>query len=342
MSLSTSASRSASRGASLLQCMGNTPVVEVESPDGTSCARVHLKMEEFNPGGSTKSRVALQMIEDAEASGRLRPGATLLEPTGGNTGIGLAIAAAVKGYHLTLVMPDTFSRQKMATLKALGADLVLSDHRGLGNSSHLIVAREMLRRDASLVCLDQFTNPSNPRAHYLGTGAEFVRQLPRMDYFVAGIGSGGTLSGVAQRLRDSRSRAKIVGVQPEGCDVLKGRFVPHPVQGISVGVVSAFIQPSDVHEMISVSPREAEETRAYLARSHGLFVGRSSGANVAAAFAIARRHRRGTIVATIAPDGGRSYLEPDGEGPAPAPRIVGDEPARRAAGTSTSQTGERS
>lgn len=342
MSTSTSAQRSAGRGTSLLQCMGNTPVVEVEAPDGTSCARVHVKLEEFNPGGSTKSRVALQMIADAEASGRLRPGATLLEPTGGNTGIGLAIAAAVKRYHLTLVMPDTFSREKMATLRAFGADLVLSDHRALGNASHVIVAREMLRRNPSLVCLDQFTNPSNPRAHYLGTGAELVRQLPRVDYFVAGIGSGGTLSGVAQRLRDSGSRAKIVGVQPEGCDVLKGRFVPHPVQGISVGVISAFVQPSDVHEMISVSPLEAEETRAYLARSHGLFVGRSAGANVAAAFTIARRHRRGTIVATIAPDGGRSYLESDGEGPGSAPRTVGDAPERRTAATSTSQDGENS
>jgi cysteine synthase A len=293
----------------LLNYMGNTPLVKLNNPYGNKCGNVYVKLEEFNPGGSIKSRVGLQMIIDAEADGRIKKGNTLIEPTGGNTGIGLAIAAALKGYNLVLVIPDTFSKEKISTLKSLGAKIILSDHR-LGNNSHIITAKEILKQHTDFICLDQFSNLSNPKAHYYGTGEELITQMKNnIDYFIAGIGSGGTIMGIGKRLKDNIPNVKVIGVQPKGCDILNNKFIPHKIQAIAVGVLSSFFDTTLIDSMSDVSFDEAQETRDYLAKTQGIFAGISSGANIAVAFRLSKNLNCTKNIVTVAPDSGRSYIE---------------------------------
>ena len=294
---------------SILNFMGNTPLVKLENPHGPKFANVYVKLEEFNPGGSIKSRVALQMIEDAEIERTIKRGDTLIEPTGGNTGIGLAIASALKGYNLMLVIPDTFSKEKISTLKELGAKVILSDHR-IGNNSHIVIAKQMMEENKQLICLDQFSNVSNPKAHYNGTGKEILNQLQNhIDYFIAGIGSGGTIMGVGRRLKESIKGVKIIGVQPEGCDILNNKFVPHKIQALAVGVISTFFDKNVINSMMSISFEEAQETRKYLSKRQGIFVGMSSGANISAALKLSKELDNTKNIVTVAPDSGKSYIE---------------------------------
>ena len=205
---------------SILKDMGNTPLVKLKNPFGDNFAQVYLKMEEFNPGGSIKSRVALQMIEDAEIAGILNPGTTLIEPTGGNTGIGLTVACSLKGYQLVLTIPDNFSAEKIEVLKKYGAKVTLADHR-IGNDCHIKKARELLKDNPDWICLNQFENPSNPKAHYLYTANEIIEQLNTpIDCFVSVIGSGGTITGISKRLKEYNLEIKIIGVEPKGCNIL--------------------------------------------------------------------------------------------------------------------------
>lgn len=294
---------------SILNFMGSTPLVKLKNPHGSKFAQVYVKLEEFNPGGSIKSRVALQMIEDAELQGKLRKGDTLIEATGGNTGIGLAIACALKGYNLNLTIPDTFSKEKIKTLENLGATVILADHTR-GNNSHIVTAKEIMEINPELINLDQFSNFSNPKDHYYGTGREILNQLQnQIDYFIAGIGSGGTIMGVGKKLKESISDVKVIGVQPEGCDILNNKFVPHKIQALAVGVISKFFDKSVIDSMINVSFEEAQETREYLSKTQGIFVGISSGANIAAAFKLSKELDNTKNIVTVAPDSGRSYLE---------------------------------
>ena len=294
---------------SILNDMGNTPLVKLKNPFGDNYAQVYLKMEEFNPGGSIKSRVALQMIEDAEIAGILNPGATLIEPTGGNTGIGLAVACSLKGYQLVLTIPDNFSAEKIEVLKKYGAKVTLADHR-IGNDCHIKKARELLKDNPDWICLNQFENPSNPKAHYLYTANEIIEQLNTpIDCFVSVIGSGGTITGISKRLKEYNPEIKIIGVEPKGCNILNNIYIPHKIQATAVGKVGNFFDKSMINEMVSVDFEEVQKIRNYLSFNQGIFVGISSGANVLAAFNESKKWDSSKTIVTIAPDSGRSYLE---------------------------------
>ena len=294
---------------SILNDMGNTPLVKLKNPFGDNYAQVYLKMEEFNPGGSIKSRVALQMIEDAEIAGILNPGATLIEPTGGNTGIGLAMACSLKGYQLVLTIPDNFSAEKIEVLKKYGAKVTLADHR-IGNDCHIKKARELLKDNPDWICLNQFENPSNPKAHYLYTANEIIEQLNTpIDCFVSVIGSGGTITGISKRLKEYNPEIKIIGVEPKGCNILNNIYIPHKIQATAVGKVGNFFDKSMINEMVSVDFEEVQKIRNYLSFNQGIFVGISSGANVLAAFNESKKLDSSKTIVTIAPDSGRSYLE---------------------------------
>lgn len=293
---------------SILNYIGETPLVKVKNFYGERYPDIYLKMEEFNPGGSIKSRVGLQMIEDAEISGRIKKGDTLIEPTGGNTGIGLALAASLKGYQLILTIPDNFSQEKIKTLKEMGAEIVLADHE-IGNDCHIQKANALIKEHAEYVCLNQFANKSNPKAHYYGTGREIINQMQsEVDYFVSSIGSGGTIMGTGKRLKDYIPGVKVIGVQPEGCDIPNQVYIPHKIQATAVGKVGDFLDFNLIDYMISVNFDEVQEVRKYLATKQGLFVGISSGANILAALKISKKVTKDKKIVTVAPDSGRSYL----------------------------------
>lgn len=272
-------------------------------------ADVYVKLEEFNPGGSIKSRVALAMVQDAERRGQLEPGSgqTIIEATGGNTGVGLCLVAAVKGYKVKLVVPDNFSREKISVLQAYGADVVLSDS-STGNDSHFRLVTAMMARGCEYVWLNQFTNPANAAAHYEGTGEEIVAAFTRVDAFVAGVGSGGTITGAGRRLKEAWPTCRIYAVQPEGCDVLRGSAIPHRIQALALGFVPAVFDTSVVDSVESIAYETATRTMKQLSRHDGLFVGVSSGANLSAALHVAGTMQEGDVVVTVAPDSGRSYV----------------------------------
>ena len=289
------------------QYVGNTPLVEIQHLTKPGTARVFVKLEEYNFGGSIKSRVALQMIQDAESAGVLHPGSRIIEATGGNTGIGLAIIGSLHKYQVTLVIPDNFSQVKIKTCKALGAEVILSDST-LGSASHIHKTSEILLSNPDYVNLNQFVNSSNARSHYLYTGVEILNSLERVDVFVAAAGSGGTLSGIGRCLKEKMSRrTKIIAVQPWGCDVLNGKIIPHIVEGTTLGFVPQSFETSIVDGVEEVNREEVLELFRTLPRLEGLFVGLSSAANICAAVKIASKLPRSCIVATVAPDGGRNY-----------------------------------
>lgn len=293
---------------SIINFIGNTPIVKLYK-QFENAADVYVKMEEFNPGGSIKSRVGIQMLEDAEKEGKLKKGNIILEPTGGNTGIGLAISAAIKGYKLVLTIPDNYSAEKIEILKKMGATVVLADHT-LGNDCHIRKAEKILEENPNYKCLNQFTNLSNPASHYYGTGREIVNQMQNnVNYFVASIGSGGTIMGIGKKLRETIPEVKIIGVQPEGCNLKKGIYVSHNIQATAVGKVGSFMDFNMLDAMIDVNFEEVEEQREYLAKRQGLFVGISSGANIVAALKLAKKVGKGASIVTVAPDSGRSYIK---------------------------------
>ncbi len=268
------------------------------------------KVEFFNPGGSAKDRVALAMIEEAEKSGRLKPGATIIEPTSGNTGVGLALVSAVKGYHLILTMPETMSVERRNLVKAYGAEVRLTP--GSEGMQGAIDAAEALR-DATpgSVILQQFENPANPASHYATTGVEIWEQTEgRVDIFVAGVGTGGTISGIGKRLKEKNPNVRIIGVEPLTSAVLNGKpSGPHKLQGIGAGFVPKIYDATVVDEVIDVSDEDAMCTGRQLAASEGLLVGISSGAAAFAAAQMARRpENKGKCIVVLLPDTGERYL----------------------------------
>lgn len=294
---------------SILNFMGNTPLVRLENPYGANNGQVFIKLEEFNPGGSIKSRVGLQMIEDAEICKKIKKGDILLEPTGGNTGIGLALAASIKGYKLKLTIPDNFSQEKISVLEKLGVDVILADHNN-GNDCHILKAQELMLQYPDYICLNQFSNLSNPRAHYYGTGKEIISQMQnQIDYFVASIGSGGTIMGVGKRLKEYIPEVNVIGVQPKGCDLINNVYIPHEIQSTAVGKVGEFVDFNFIDSMVCVDIEEVQEMREYLAKRQGLFLGISSVANVVAALHLSKQVSRHVNIVTVAPDSGRSYLQ---------------------------------
>jgi cysteine synthase A len=292
--------------------VGHTPLVEVPNFEKhyNLKARLAVKIESFNPGGSVKDRIALAMVEDAEKSGKLKHGATIIEPTSGNTGIGIAAVAAAKGYHAIMTMPETMSIERRKLLAAYGAEVVLTPGH-LGMKGAIDRAKELNEEIENSMILSQFTNPSNPKAHVATTGPEIWEQTGGdVDIFVAGVGTGGTISGVGMYLKSQKPGVRIVAVEPEGSPVLtKGTAGPHMIQGIGAGFVPDTLNRSIYDEVIDVENESAFECARIMARTEGILVGISSGAALSAAIELAKRPENAdkTIVALL-PDTGERYL----------------------------------
>lgn len=296
----------------LTELVGHTPLVEVNKimeAEQTS-ARLLVKAECFNPGGSVKDRIALSMIEDAERGGRLTPGATIIEPTSGNTGIGLAWIASLKGYKLILTMPETMSAERRKLLSALGATIELTPGSE-GMKGSIRRAQELRDATPGAIILSQFDNSANPRAHLTTTAREIWDDTDgQVDILVAGVGTGGTLCGTAAGLKAQKPSIKAVAVEPSDSPVLSGgKPGPHPLQGIGAGFVPANYDPALVDEIITVTGPEAIAASRLLARTEGLLAGISSGAALHAAITLAKRpENAGKTIVTILPDTGERYL----------------------------------
>lgn len=296
----------------LTDLIGNTPLLELQRYNRKHelDARVIGKLEYFNPGGSVKDRVAVSMIDDAERKGLLRPGALIIEPTSGNTGVGLALVAAVRGYTLILTMPETMSLERRNLLKALGAKIVLTP--GAEGMKGAIAKAETLKQEnPGSVILQQFENPANPAAHIATTGEEIWRDTEgKIDIFVAGVGTGGTVTGVGKALKKHNPNIRIVAVEPASSAVLSGgKAGPHKIQGIGAGFVPSIYDASVVDEVLPIENDDAIRSSREVASVEGLLVGISAGAAIAAATQIAKRpENRGKTIVALLPDTGERYL----------------------------------
>ena len=296
----------------LTDLIGNTPLLELQRYNRKHelDARLIGKLEYFNPGGSVKDRVAVSMIDDAERKGLLRPGALIIEPTSGNTGVGLALVAAVRGYTLILTMPETMSLERRNLLKALGAKIVLTP--GAEGMKGAIAKAEALKQEnPGSVILQQFENPANPAAHIATTGEEIWRDTEgKIDIFVAGVGTGGTVTGVGKALKKHNPNIRIVAVEPASSAVLSGgKAGPHKIQGIGAGFVPSIYDASVVDEVLSIENDDAIRSSREVASVEGLLVGISAGAAIAAATQIAKRpENRGKTIVALLPDTGERYL----------------------------------
>lgn len=296
----------------LTDLIGNTPLLELSNFDKKHGlkGRIIAKLEYFNPASSVKDRIANAMIEDAEASGVLKPDSELVEPTSGNTGIGLAFVAAAKGYKLTLTMPETMSIERRNLLKALGANIVLTPGPE-GMKGAIAKAEELQKENPKVVILQQFANPANPAVHKRTTAEEIWRDTDgKVDIFVAGVGTGGTVSGVGEVLKKHNPNVQIVAVEPTDSPVLSGgKPGPHKIQGIGAGFVPQTYDASVVDQVIQVSNDDAIRTSRELAREEGLLVGISSGAATYAAIQLAKKdENKGKNIVVILPDSGERYL----------------------------------
>ncbi|MCM1518312.1 MAG: cysteine synthase A [Pseudoflavonifractor sp.] len=297
---------------SLIDLIGDTPLLEVKNIEKSQDlkARVLVKIEAFNPGGSVKDRVALAMIEAAEKSGTLKPGGLIIEPTSGNTGIGLAWVSSLKGYKLILTMPETMSVERQNLLKALGATLVLTPGSE-GMKGAIREAEELRDQNPGSVILQQFENPANPEMHRRTTGEEIWRDTDgSVDIFVAGVGTGGTLSGTSETLKAHNPSVISIAVEPEGSPVLSGGSAgPHKIQGIGAGFQPRNFNPDVVDKIVPIPDNEAIRTSRLLAEKEGLLVGISSGAALAAAIREAKKdENRGKTIVALLPDTGERYL----------------------------------
>ena len=296
-----------------LALIGNTPLLHAtrySMQAGVEYAEVYAKLEYLNPTGSVKDRAALEMIEDAEQKGILKPGATIIEPTSGNTGIGLAAVAIVKGYKAILTLPETMSVERRNLLKAYGAELVLTEG-SKGMQGAIEKAEELEKTIPGAVILGQFVNPANAMAHKKYTGPEIWEQTEgKVDIFVAGVGTGGTLTGIGEYLKEKNPNVKVIAVEPAGSPVLsEGKSGKHDVQGIGAGFVPEILNTDIYDEVIAVSDEEAYEESRRFARSEGVLVGISSGAALKAAGMVAKRvENTGKILVVLLPDSGDRYL----------------------------------
>lgn len=296
----------------ILGLVGHTPLVEVPNFEKLHQLKAHLavKIESFNPGGSVKDRIALAMIEEAEEAGKLKPGATIIEPTSGNTGIGIAAVSAAKGYHAVMTMPETMSIERQKLLAAYGAEVILTPgYQGMKGA--IDKARELNEKIENSVILSQFTNPSNPKAHVATTGPEIWEQTEGdMDAFVAGVGTGGTISGTGMYLKSKNPDIKVVAVEPAGSPVLNGGTAgPHMIQGIGAGFIPDTLNRSVYDEVIDVENEDAFTYARELAKVEGILVGISSGAALAAAVTLAKRPEfEGKTIVALLPDTGERYL----------------------------------
>ncbi len=296
----------------LTELIGGTPLLKLTNyiANHELEAEIYGKLEYFNPAGSVKDRVAKAMIDDAEAKGLLKPGAVIIEPTSGNTGIGLAAVAAARGYRIILTMPETMSIERRNLLKAYGAELVLTEG-AKGMKGAIAKAQELAEQTPGSFIPSQFTNPANPAAHLATTGPEIWNDTDgKVDIFVAGVGTGGTVSGVGEYLKSQNPNVKIVAVEPAGSPVLsKGTPGPHKIQGIGAGFVPDTLNTEIYDEIIAVENDDAFATGRTLARTEGLLVGISAGAAVFAATELAKRpENKGKVIVALLPDTGERYL----------------------------------
>ncbi len=290
------------------QLIGNTPMVKLNKLVSEDMANIYVKLEHFNPGGSIKDRIALNMIEEMEKRGELKKGYTIVEPTSGNTGIGIAMVGAYKGYKVTLVMPETMSIERRKILKAYGADIVLTEG-AKGMKGAIEKANEMTQQEG-YVLLSQFENKDNPDVHRKTTALEILKDLgENIDAFVAGVGTGGTITGVGEILKEKIKDIKIFAVEPKDSPVLSGGNPgPHKLQGIGAGFIPSVLNKNLIDEVIQISTEEAYGAAKNLATKEGLFLGISCGAAIFAAIEVAKKIGKGKNVVVIAPDTGERYL----------------------------------
>ncbi len=293
----------------VVELIGNTPLVKINRILEKESAEVYVKLESFNPAGSVKDRIALNMIEDAEAKGKLKKGDTIIEPTSGNTGIGLALVCAVKGYRLILVMSESMSFERRNLLASYGAELVLTPAKD-GMQGAIDKANEILKGHPEYFMPNQFENPANPAIHKKTTAVEIWDAMDgRIDAFVAGVGTGGTITGVGEFLKEKNPDIKIIAVEPAGSPVLSGgRPGPHKIQGIGAGFIPKVLNRGIIDKIITVGDDDAFKMSKRLAREEGLLVGISSGANMMAALQVAKELGKGKRVVTVLPDTGERYF----------------------------------
>lgn len=289
----------------VLETIGRTPVVRLNKL-APRRSNIYVKIEGKNPGGSIKDRAAIFMLNDAETQGKLKKKGTIVEPTSGNTGIGLALVAAVRGYHAIIVMPDNMSKERISLIRAYGAEVVLTPGKD-GMVGSIKKAEEIAKKKKAFIP-QQFDNPSNPMSHYIWTAKEILEDLPDVDYIFAGIGTGGTASGIGRALNNYSSKAKVIGVEPEASPVItKGVAGTHKIQGIGANFIPGNYDKDAISEVVTVTDEDAIETTVRLAKEEGILAGISSGAAVYAAIRFAKKNRDKKILA-ILPDVGERYL----------------------------------
>lgn len=300
---------------SISEIIGNTPLVKlcrVKKKYGL-CADIYAKVEYMNPAGSTKDRAAREMLDEAERTGKIKDGTVIIEPTSGNTGIGLSAIGARRGYHTIIVMPDTMSIERIKLMRAYGAEVVLTDGK-LGMKGAIDKANELANKYESAFIPDQFGNPSNAEAHYKTTGPEIWNDTDgKVDMFVAGIGTGGTISGTGKYLKKKNANIKIVGIEPQGSPfITKGISGAHKLQGIGAGFIPSILNTDVIDEVVTVSDADAIKTGAELPKLEGLLVGISSGAALYAAIELAKNpENKGKNIVVLLPDTGDRYLSTD-------------------------------
>lgn len=292
-----------------IEMVGNTPLLKVNGFDAENRAEVYIKLEKMNPAGSTKDRAALGMLEDAEKAGALKKGSVIIEPTSGNTGIALAMLGRVKGYRVIIVMPESMSQERRALIKAYGAELVLTE-AATGMKGAIAKAEEIRSEIGELGFIpQQFVNPANPSKHYQTTAKEIFADVPDLDAFVVGVGTGGTITGFGNYAKDYGKNVKIVAVEPTTSAVLSGENPgPHKIQGIGAGFIPGNYKEENVDEIITVSTEDAFAAAKAFAQSEGVLIGISAGANLCGALKIAGTLGKGKKVVTVAPDGGEKYI----------------------------------
>lgn len=285
-----------------LKLIGNTPIVQIPNEN------IYIKLEKFNPGGSIKDRTALGMILDAESKGYLKKDSVIVEPTSGNTGIGLALIGRLKGYKVIITMPETMSVERRKLISAYGATLILTEGKK-GMTGAIERAKEMVKDDNKYFMPDQFNNPANPQIHYMTTAEEIINQINDIDIFTSAVGTGGTITGIAKRLKEFNGNIIIAASEPENSPVLSGGTAsPHRIQGIGAGFIPKAYNSENIDEVITVTDEEAEDTAVEVSAKIGILVGISTGCNVAAARKLAQKYGTNKKILTISPDGGEKYM----------------------------------